>query len=532
MVSSILCKVRGGMNKFSIVKHILQNKFFTNPRHEGHAFAPINIALVKYWGKRDTELNLPVTASFSVALGSKGAYTRISINDKNQDEIYVNGKLIAAKTDFAIRLQEFLDLFRPGWTEQGFSPTYYKISTYINIPIAAGLASSACGYAALVKALDHLYNWQLTEPELSILARIGSGSACRSIYKGFVEWQVGVNKNGMDSFAVPFPHPWPNLRLGVLVISSKNKPISSREAMQRTVLSSELYKFWPTKVAKDLIKIKKSIIEQDFELFGKTAEMNALMLHATMQNAVPPIIYSQGKTLKARDKVRKLRKSGIPVYFTQDAGPNLKLLFLDSSTEAIRKAFPKIEIIAPFPDPIKEQVILVDKNDKAIGIEEKLTAHQKGLLHRAFSVFIISKKGKTTEILLQQRSNNKYHCPGLWSNTCCSHPRPDEDVISAAQRRLKLEMGFDADLFLVGRFRYTANVGAKNFSPYLIENELDYVLIGMQDHEKISINKQEVQNYQWMELSALKKDLRKNPDKYTPWLKKALRILDNYCIKF
>jgi len=195
------------------------------------------------------------------------------------------------------------------------------------------------------------------------------------------------------------------------------------------------------------------------------------------------------------------------------------------------KAFPKLEIIAPFTDPTKEQVILVNKNDKAIGVEEKLTAHKKGLLHRAFSVFIMRKKGKATEILLQQRSNKKYHSPGLWSNTCCSHPRPDEDVISAAQRRLKQEMGIDTDLYLVGRFRYTANVGANNHSPYLIENELDYVLVGannyspLQDQEKVSINKQEVQNYQWIELSALKKDLKQNPNKYTPWLKKALRIL-------
>lgn len=518
MVGGSICEIGSNMNKFSIVKHILQNKSFASPRHEGHAFAPINIALVKYWGKRDTELNLPVTASFSVALGAKGAYTRISINDKAQDEIYVNGKLIAAKTNFAIRLQEFLDLFRPSWTEHGFVPTYYKIFSHINIPIAAGLASSACGYAALVKALDHLYNWQLTKTELSILARLGSGSACRSIYKGFVEWQVGVNKNGMDSFAEIFSHPWPELRIGLLVINSKPKSISSREAMQRTVLSSELYKFWPAKVAKDLVKIKKSIIEQDFALFGKTAEINALMLHATMQNAVPPIIYSQSKTLKAREKVRKLRKSGVPVYFTQDAGPNLKLLFLDSSTEIIHKAFPKLEIIAPFPDPTKEQVILVNKNDKAIGVEEKLAAHKKGLLHRAFSVFIIRKKGKATEILLQQRSNKKYHCGELWSNTCCSHPRPDEDVISAAQRRLKEEMGIDTDLYLVGRFRYTAKV-----TNDLIENELDYVLVGMLNSEKISINKQEVQDYQWLELFALKKDLKQNPNKYTPWLIKGVK---------
>ncbi len=501
------------MNKSDIVKQILHDKSFIDHRDEGNAFAPINIALCKYWGKRDEQLNLPMTSSLSISLGSKGAYIRAAINTKPNDEIYVNGKLIPSNIVFAKSLQNFLDLFRP-------SKIFYKITTIIDVPIAIGLASSACIYAALIQALNHLYGWQLNKTQLSILARLGSGSACRSLWKGFVEWRVGNNPDGIDSHGYPIKHTWPELRVGLHIINRNKKLISSREAMRRTVATAKLYQSWPTKTAKDLVTLKQAIRSRDFKLFAETAETNALTMHAVMRNAVPPIIYTLPETTRARKKIWELRNTGIPIYFTQDAGPNLKLLFLDSDSKTIHKAFPELEIIAPFSDLKKEQVILVNENDKAIGIEEKLVAHQHGHLHRAFSVFIVRKTENSIEILLQQRHKDKYHCGKLWTNTCCSHPHPDDDIISAAQRRLQQEMNCSANLYPVGKFQYCAK-----FINGLTENELDHVLVGTTEKGAFLINRREVQDYKWIELSVLLKDLQDNPNKYTPWLPKALQIV-------
>lgn len=490
----------------------MANKFYqcmkyVNSKSLGSAFAPVNIALVKYWGKRDRKLNLPITNSLSVTLGGKGAYTKISIINGKQDKFFING---AENNDKP--LQNFLDLFR------GPEKFYYRIEMDINVPVAAGLASSACIYASLVKALNDLYQWDLSNQELSVLARLGSGSACRSINKGFAEWHKGIAQDGKDSFAEQLPYIWPELRIGLYIINKNPKPISSRDAMQQTVATSPIYKSWPDQVAKDLITIKKALRAKNFTLLGETAEQNALAMHATMEQAKPPIIYTEPATKAAIKKIHQLRKSGLQIYFTQDAGPNLKLLFLAKDTQEIRHHFHGIEVLAPFADPAQEQVILVDKNDKAIGAAEKLAAHQNAQLHRAFSIFIFRHINNTTEVLLQQRQNNKYHCAGLWSNTCCSHPRPDEDIILAAQRRLQEEMGFSADLRIIDKFQYKAE-----FTNGLTENELDYILIGEAKNPSISINKQEVQDYKWMEIKALTKDLAQHPEQYTPWLKGALR---------
>lgn len=482
---------------------------YVNPKKSGSAFAPINIALVKYWGKRDAALNLPITNSLSVTLGSKGAYTRVSIVKNKRDKILINSKQVTNSG-----LEKFLNLFR------GPEKFHYQIKMDINVPVAAGLASSACIYASLVKALNDLYQWNLSNHELSVLARLGSGSACRSINKGFVEWHKGAAPDGQDSFGEQLPYIWPELRIGLYIINENPKPISSRDAMRQTVATSPIYKSWPDRAAQDLITIKKAIQDKNFTLFGETAEQNALAMHATMEQAKPPIIYTEPATKAAIKKIQQLRKSGLQIYFTQDAGPNLKLLFLEKDTQKIRENFPNIEVLAPFSDLEQEQVILVDQDDKAIGVAEKLTAHQNAQLHRAFSIFIFRHINNATEVLLQQRQKNKYHCAELWSNTCCSHPRPDEDVISAAQRRLQEEMGFSVDLRIIDKFHYQAE-----FTNGLTENELDYILFGEAENPSISINKQEVQDYKWMEIKALKKDLSQHPEKYTPWLKKIWGVI-------
>jgi isopentenyl-diphosphate delta-isomerase len=161
----------------------------------------------------------------------------------------------------------------------------------------------------------------------------------------------------------------------------------------------------------------------------------------------------------------------------------------------------------------KEYVILVDEQDNDIGVMEKLLAHQEGLLHRAFSIFIFNEKG---ELLLQQRALSKYHSAGLWTNTCCSHPRPNETIKDAANRRLFEEMGLSCDLKIITNFIYKTP-----FENGLTEHELDYVLTGI-TNQNPHINKDEVENYKWMPIEDIKKDIISHPDLYTSWFKIAL----------
>jgi len=175
----------------------------------------------------------------------------------------------------------------------------------------------------------------------------------------------------------------------------------------------------------------------------------------------------------------------------------------------------------------KEYVVLLDENDNQIGLMEKMEAHRLGLLHRAFSVFIFRKKNEVVELLLQQRAQEKYHCGGLWTNSCCSHPREGEPVIEAGKRRLKEEMGIDIGfLEHVGSFLYRAE-----FQNGLIEHEIDHVLIGTFDSDSIDFNQDEVDDYKWIELEQLKLDMEESPEKFTPWLEKALLVIPDNKIK-
>jgi len=163
-----------------------------------------------------------------------------------------------------------------------------------------------------------------------------------------------------------------------------------------------------------------------------------------------------------------------------------------------------------------EQVILVDKNDEQIGLMEKIEAHEKALLHRAFSVFTFNKNG---ELLLQQRAASKYHSPLLWTNTCCSHQRAGESNIEAGKRRLQEEMGFVCDLKEVFSFIYKAP-----FDNGLTEHELDHVMVGDYNENPV-INKEEVERFKWMTVEDIKVDMERNPEIYTAWFQ---IIFDRY----
>lgn len=332
------------MKKSDVINLIFPESIPSKPKRQGLAFAPTNIALCKYWGKRNSEINLPVTSSLSIALPDKGAYTTMTVHDAAEDTVVLNGQPLDSDSGFVKRTKQFLDLFR---VDQSWR---VHIDIKMNIPVAAGLASSACGFASLVSALNDLFDWQLSHKELSILARLGSGSASRSLWNGFVEWHAGVQTDGMDSFAEPLSFAWPEFCVGVLPISQQEKPISSREAMQRTVSTSMMYAQWPKKVAQDLVIIRQALHNQNFPLLGGTAESNAMNMHATMLSSWPPISYYLPETIAAMQQVWQLRKEGLDVYFTQDAGPNLKLLFLAKDKPAIQSTFPAVHISHVFED--------------------------------------------------------------------------------------------------------------------------------------------------------------------------------------
>lgn len=164
-----------------------------------------------------------------------------------------------------------------------------------------------------------------------------------------------------------------------------------------------------------------------------------------------------------------------------------------------------------------EQVILVDIHDIPLGTEEKLKAHELALLHRAFSVFVFNKSG---ELMLQRRALHKYHSPGLWTNTCCSHPRPGESTIDAAHRRLLEEMGFDCELDWKFSFIYKAP-----FDNGLTEHEFDHVFFGSFNHDPI-INPEEVDSWKWIKMDDLMEDVKKNPEDYTVWFRIALEKME------
>lgn len=172
---------------------------------------------------------------------------------------------------------------------------------------------------------------------------------------------------------------------------------------------------------------------------------------------------------------------------------------------------------------IPEQVILVDDTDHQVGVAEKLAAHQQNLLHRAFSVFIF-RQTTALELLLQKRALHKYHSPGLWTNTCCSHPRPNEEVIAGGERRLFEELGISTPLTNLGWFKYNAH-----FDNGLSEHEIDHVLIGhVAPGAPMQINPDEVAQCRWITLGELDQEMANHPEQFTPWFKQALTIAKNH----
>lgn len=290
------------------------------------AIASANIALIKYWGKRDGKLMLPQNSSISLTLDGLNTVTTIEFDKKyNRDTFILDDQEFKGGKELE-EVVRHLNLIR----EISGIGDKAKVVSKNNFPTAAGLASSASGFAALSLAATKVAGIDLDSKELSMVARRGSGSATRSCLGGFVEWEKGEKDDGTDSFAVQLAKPehWSEFRMIATIVSTVKKKVSSRAGMAQTVETSPMYKVWLDTLEEDLEKVRKGILEKDFALVAKTAETNCLKMHATMLTTQPPIIYWMPATLEIIQAILFWRKEGLESYFTIDAGPQVKIICL------------------------------------------------------------------------------------------------------------------------------------------------------------------------------------------------------------
>ena len=310
---------------------------------QAEAQAQPNIALVKYWGKRDSRFNLPAVGSISITLNSLVTNTRIHFNDELQsDQVSLDGNSSDEET---LRISRFLDMFR----ELAGTEIFARVESSNNFPTAAGLASSASGFAALAVACNSALGLNLQPDKISELARRGSGSAARSIFGGFVEWHLGSQGDGSDSIAECLldATTWP-LEVVIAITSRERKSISSSRGMNLTMETSPYYRSWIADQKNDLDDARNAIHTHDFEKLADVSEFSCLKMHASAIAARPGIIYWNAASLASMQKIRQLRADGIAVFFTVDAGPQVKAVCLPEHTETVASEEPRIEKLPRF----------------------------------------------------------------------------------------------------------------------------------------------------------------------------------------
>ena len=298
------------------------------------ARARANIALVKYWGKADDgPLNVPAVGSISITLDALWSETEVHFEESlSADELTLNGRRRPEHMD---RVRRCLDLLRG---RAGVARAA-RVTSRNNFPTGAGLASSASGYAALTAAAARALNLKLSARELSLVARQGSGSAARSIFGGFVEMRAGALPDGSDSYAEPLmaAEAWP-LELVVAVTAREEKPVSSRAGMNRSACTSPYFPAWVAASAADLGQGREAILNRDFESLADVAERNCLAMHGAAMAARPPLLYWNAATIACLEAVRALRRAAVPVFFTIDAGPQLKAVCAPGESATVRQA--------------------------------------------------------------------------------------------------------------------------------------------------------------------------------------------------
>jgi diphosphomevalonate decarboxylase len=284
------------------------------------ARACTNIALVKYWGKRDAALNLPAVGSLSLTLDGLSTRTSVVFDAKlSADELVLNGA--AADERATGRVSRLLDLVRA----RAGRREHARVDSANDFPTAAGLASSASAFAALALAATRAAGLRLDDRELSILARRGSGSAARSIFGGLVEMHRGSRADGEDSFAEPIASDW-DLRMIIAATTRGPKQTLSTDGMQHTATTSPYYEAWVRLNERDLETARAAIEARDLEALGAVTEASCLSMHASALAARPAVLYFHGATIEGYRLIQELRRGGVPVWFTCDAGPHVKAL--------------------------------------------------------------------------------------------------------------------------------------------------------------------------------------------------------------
>jgi diphosphomevalonate decarboxylase len=307
-------------------------------RSKAAARARSNIALVKYWGKRDAALNLPAVGSISITLDALWTDTEVELDDAfERDLLELNGASRGGRE--LERVSQCLDILRARAGTQ--SPA--RVTSRNNFPTAAGLASSASGFAALVAAADAALGLRLPARELSIVARRGSGSAARSLFGGFVEMHVGAAADGSDAFAEPLldASAWP-LEVLVAITATGEKDVSSTIGMRASAESSPYYGAWVESHPEDMRTAREAILRRDFAALAAVAESSCLKMHAAALAASPGLVYWNGVTIECLRRVRELAGAGVPVFFTIDAGPQLKAVCERSATPRVEAALREI----------------------------------------------------------------------------------------------------------------------------------------------------------------------------------------------
>jgi len=303
------------------------------------ARACANIALVKYWGKRDARLNLPAAGSLSLTLDALVTTTQVTFDPAlADDELVLDGA--PARPGELARTRAFLDLVRAA----AAITTRARVVSKNEFPTASGLASSASGYAALAVAAAGAAGIALGPRALSILARQGSGSAARSLFGGFVRMHAGRADDGSDAFAEPLGSPLTTrVRMVIAVVGGgAPKTHGSRDAMEHTAATSPLYRAWLELVPRDLAAAEAALAAGDLAQLGAITEGNALAMHASALAARPAVVYWQPATLAALAEVRALRAGGHVAWATMDAGPHVKVLTTADDATGVAAAMRKV----------------------------------------------------------------------------------------------------------------------------------------------------------------------------------------------
>ncbi len=301
------------------------------------ARANSNLALIKYWGKKDPKLFIPMNPNISFTLEGIYTTTTVEFSDSlEEDEVTIDGKeMEGGKKEKAVK---HLNLIR----KIAGKDLKAKVVSENNFPIAAGLASSASGFAALTVAATSALGLNLDEKQLSIISRQGSGSSSRSITGGFIEWKIGnTSEESYVEQIAPKDH-W-DLRDVIAIVAREEKKVSSRAGMAETVKNCPLYQARLEAINEYFPKMKKAILEKNFKTLGELTEHEALSMHACMMTTKPMILYWTPETIRVIKKIVEWREEGIQAYFTMDAGPNVHVITLSEQAEEVEKRLKEIE---------------------------------------------------------------------------------------------------------------------------------------------------------------------------------------------